>query len=530
MAYNLPPFWSRGFALPDYVRIEDLQRRAFVTDQTPRGTYDDPDVGTAGYAVPTYVTNEGYGQGAVVTKWMPRGTAPLVKHALQQPRAVVVGQKAAAGGGDMYAIAASTSGPAPADAFRDYGHQVADHVLTSLQQVPAAQRRGALEAILGKIDPTLWTRVQKTAETLAQAGHHAKTALHAAIASEFQRGILSELARKGRASGRKASAAGAPGTPGGAPASTHLQGVGCYTCAALGDGPEVRTHAPADPTAVAAAQAQALLNINAKPPCGTKDAAGNLLTDCNPNTKLVLNAVVTIGPWTFKLPGGPGRSTSTIVYTPSNPMPPAVKSYLVSRIAQHGAPEQNENVTSAMKTFFGTKPISSMGISAANLYPGADYVASGTDYPHNPISDTVNVPAKNGESYGVFLFMDGKATPPYVRVTLAPASLAKPTYTGDVVNAVGDAVTSVVKAVGQLACGALAQPGAAAAATANPYAAAGVVATKASGVCDQPAPAAPAVPQVAVMPAPAGPSLTTMLLLGGVGIAAIYLLTSQPRT
>jgi len=80
MPYNLPPFWSRGFAIPDYVRVEDLQRLAFVTQQMPRGTYDNPDVGAAGYAVPDYVMKEGYGQGAVITKWMPRGTAPKIPH------------------------------------------------------------------------------------------------------------------------------------------------------------------------------------------------------------------------------------------------------------------------------------------------------------------------------------------------------------------------------------------------------------------------------------------------------------------
>ncbi len=73
MAFNLPPPWDPGYALPENVSDEGLERRGFVTRWMPRGTYDATRVGTGGYAVPKYVQKEGYGQGAVVTKWAPRG-------------------------------------------------------------------------------------------------------------------------------------------------------------------------------------------------------------------------------------------------------------------------------------------------------------------------------------------------------------------------------------------------------------------------------------------------------------------------
>lgn len=84
MAYNLPPPWDSGYALPQNVRDEGLERRAFVTKEMPRGTYDAPNVGTGGYAVPKYVMDEGYGQGTFTTKWLPPGsiTVAPVAHRL----------------------------------------------------------------------------------------------------------------------------------------------------------------------------------------------------------------------------------------------------------------------------------------------------------------------------------------------------------------------------------------------------------------------------------------------------------------
>lgn len=105
MPYNLPPPWDAGFALPQNVRDEGLERRAFVTKEMPRGTYDMPQVGTGGYAVPDYVMKEGYGQGTYTSKWLPPGTTtmPAIPHWLDN-RPKVSSEKKMAGGGRKITI------------------------------------------------------------------------------------------------------------------------------------------------------------------------------------------------------------------------------------------------------------------------------------------------------------------------------------------------------------------------------------------------------------------------------------------
>ena len=98
--YNLPPPWNPGYAIPPSVEDEGLERHAYVTQMTQRGTFDDPKVGTAGYAVPKYITDEGYGRGAAVTRWAPRGSyaGPKVKHWLDTPSARVTSRRRMPGG------------------------------------------------------------------------------------------------------------------------------------------------------------------------------------------------------------------------------------------------------------------------------------------------------------------------------------------------------------------------------------------------------------------------------------------------
>lgn len=99
--YNLPPPWSAGYAVPQNVQDEGLERHAYVTAWAPRGSFDNPKVGTAGYAVPGYIVDEGYGQGAAITRWAPRGSyaGPKVQHWLNGQASQVVGDKRLPGGG-----------------------------------------------------------------------------------------------------------------------------------------------------------------------------------------------------------------------------------------------------------------------------------------------------------------------------------------------------------------------------------------------------------------------------------------------
>jgi hypothetical protein len=83
----LPPPWQPGYALPSNVADEGLQRHAYVSAMTPRGTFDDPNIAAnTGYATPGYVKSEPYGQGARTTKMARRGTydGPRVPHWLNR--------------------------------------------------------------------------------------------------------------------------------------------------------------------------------------------------------------------------------------------------------------------------------------------------------------------------------------------------------------------------------------------------------------------------------------------------------------
>lgn len=135
MAYNLPPPWDPGFALPQNAKDEGDQRQAFVTKQMPRGTYDQPSVGYGGYAVPQYVKDEGYGQGTFTTKWLPSGTytTPKIPH-WQNHRPVVLSETRLPGGGRAISIRTrKPQGP-------------------SLVKLPLTQKGGAAPTAMGAID------------------------------------------------------------------------------------------------------------------------------------------------------------------------------------------------------------------------------------------------------------------------------------------------------------------------------------------------------------------------------------------
>lgn len=96
MAYRLPSAWDPGYAMPKNALDEGLERRAFTTKWTPRGTYDNPAVSKTpgGYAIPKYVQDEAYGQGARVTSWQPSGTynGPKIPQYLnQRPHVAIAG-------------------------------------------------------------------------------------------------------------------------------------------------------------------------------------------------------------------------------------------------------------------------------------------------------------------------------------------------------------------------------------------------------------------------------------------------------
>lgn len=216
--FNLPPSWNAGYALPENVRDEGLRRRAFVTAQSPRGTYDNPSVGSAGYALPNYVKKEGYGQGAYTTKWAPRGSygPPAVPHYLDAaPK--IVGERAVGGGGvalTVAPLAGIDGGMSGSDLFTQFGARAAATIMRRVMALPASERRTAMKRMLDAMDPALFSRAERYANEAKAQGMNPRAALLAGLTRAIAQGMLDELEKSG--SSRRA------------PQAHSLPGLGCY--------------------------------------------------------------------------------------------------------------------------------------------------------------------------------------------------------------------------------------------------------------------------------------------------------------
>lgn len=224
--FNIPPPWNPGYAVPDNVVDEGLERHGYVTEWAPRGSFDNPKVGYAGYAVPGYVTEEPYGQGAFATRWAPRGSyaGPKVRHWLDQPSARVIGHERLPGGATKMQIAMlsgteqrMTGGANP---FTAYGMRAANALLDTVKMMPPTKRTQQLKRALDKIDPHLWGRAEQAAAIETRAGAPDDVALERGLAAAMSLGIGAELVDLGK---------------GKAPPRHSQLGAVCYGCAALGD-------------------------------------------------------------------------------------------------------------------------------------------------------------------------------------------------------------------------------------------------------------------------------------------------------
>lgn len=224
MAFNLPPPWNSGYALPGNVRDEGLQRRAFVTKQMPRGTYYQSRVGTGGYVVPQYVLDEGYGQGAATTKWAPSGSYPgkAIPYWLNQ-RPETVADKRLPGGAKQVTIQRGLSGiqsePEMPEPFEQYGQRAATILLGRMAKLPPAHRKSTLKKTLDAVDPSLWKRTAEIARRYNNQGMSAAQALHQGLARAMSTGVAAEIIT----TGAKREA----------PQARSLLGLGCYGCGPL---------------------------------------------------------------------------------------------------------------------------------------------------------------------------------------------------------------------------------------------------------------------------------------------------------
>jgi hypothetical protein len=201
--FNLPPPWNAGYALPQNVIDEGIERRAFTTEWAPRGSFDDPAVGTAGYAVPAYIKEEGYGRGAFVTRYAPRGTyyGPKIPHWLDGQAAKVVARKPMPDGATQLQILTlagleeQAMGSAPLTA---YSHTSATALINTVRMMPDSMRTTQLRAMLDQIDPGLYARAEELAKAEAKVGVTPLIALERGLAAAMSVGLGKELVELGR--------------------------------------------------------------------------------------------------------------------------------------------------------------------------------------------------------------------------------------------------------------------------------------------------------------------------------------------
>jgi hypothetical protein len=231
-AFNVPPPWDPGFALPDNVRDEGLQRHAFVSDMLPRGTYDNVNPGTGGYNIPSYVQKEGTGRGTYTSKMAPRGSyaGPVVpawlnKHPVQvQGNGRVAGVQTYIGLGSSDDLESSTQEiPEP---YKSFGTKAARILIGGVSGIPASHRTSHLKAVMDHLDKSLWSRTAKISQRYQRQGMPLQQAFPAALARGLSTGLLAETMAYG--TGKKTLKRRAP-------APNSLIGVGCYGMGAMGD-------------------------------------------------------------------------------------------------------------------------------------------------------------------------------------------------------------------------------------------------------------------------------------------------------
>ncbi len=202
MAYNLPPAWDPGYALPKSVRDEGLERRAFVTKPLPPGTYDDVRTGTGGYVVPQYVMAERTGRGTFTTKEAPQNTyvgKRIPNWLNQRPQ---VASQVRRGDALQTTFAGALGGIAGVEAtlhpvFSDYGARAARLLMSQAMARPEPQRKAFLKGILDRIDPTIWTRAADLARTYNRQGMPVSAAVERGIGQAMGAGLAKEIVDTG---------------------------------------------------------------------------------------------------------------------------------------------------------------------------------------------------------------------------------------------------------------------------------------------------------------------------------------------
>ncbi len=510
--YNLPSPWNPGYAIPENVMSEGLQRHAYTTKWAPRGTYDNTTDGSAGYAIPQYVKAEGTGRGTFTTAWLPRGYyGPAIPH--YQNRHPLRPD-------NITAQALSGTDPVAAQrgnaALSKYGQRTARVIMNKLARTPVNRRDAMLRTIANHIDPTLYDRTQQEAQKAVAKGVPVNQSLEYGLANAMATGFVGELTQIGRT--RQV------------PKRNSLLGMGMFE--ELGD--SKATIAPR--TVVSTGTGPGYISRSALPYAPKSGTA------------------VEVGPFRFPVGNRPfvlmdtkeqfnaldntfARNIRKVVTMSSREM----EAIQATNVAAGRGPLANVAVSILKAMQVVPAPTNVIWNDWLKIAPGENVTLRAISPPMttgnwSDEDDNRAMPLvqfthpESGNKWGIFLALTGPSkTNPTGAQLYVKWLPEKPWYEkalewignlpANLVELVGD----VAKAIGGAACDFLQTPGAAAgaaAAASNPAAAAGVVV--ASGLCGPGAPP--------VVPISTGPSLITTLAIGGGALLAIHLITKKKKT
>lgn len=522
MAFNLPPPWDPGYALPENVIDEGLERRGFVTKWMPRGTYDAPDVGTGGYVVPGYVMREGYGQGTFTTKWEPANyyDGPRVPHWLNKRPTVTADRRTGPGAQRVTfrraaALGDDSDGGHPL--FTEFGRRAADQVLARVAMLPPSQRKQALRTILDAIDPSLYGRANTYTQDLVRSGVRGPDAVRAALARAMSVGISTEIVNLGKTR-----------TP---PRSRSLLGLG-RTSALVGT---IAVNVPSAITATGIAVKSTTCagyswvtdhwertragSVDMAGPAGIACPAaggtpGGVSGDVSKVTVPAAFKRVAIGPWLFPLDGG-----TVGVHLAS--IPPAWVSFIASEADRvTGSP--------AMKALLSRDQLKVLIATGGQPLFRAKHPIKGEDW-----AVYIKAPIDPSDGKGLVAWLahptsdfsvTWKKIPPRSSGVLGSVGDAIASAINTLVATVVDVVTDVVDAIGDLACKVLNDPNAiAAGAAAGGGAGAAGVGIAQTTACKPPE----APPQE--MPAAGSSSMLPLAIAGGAALVAVLILSTKKK-
>lgn len=566
--YNLPPSWNPGYAIPDSVYDENLERRAFITAMTPRGTYDDPSISNAGYAVPRYIDDEGYGQGAFMTKWLPRGYyGPKIPQYLDESFSKIVGESPASGGGVVLKMetlgddAPGYSTAQPRDPFQQFGRRAAAALMLHMDRLPERTRPAAMRKALDAMDPKLYQRTIVFADRLLRRGARPRQALAHGLAAGITEGMLAELKRTGATRS--------------APQAHSLPGLGCYGCdAALGATPTMTIVGKLTGTAASTSTLTNIVGIATQSPttgacpagqikynwkeaangvaahwerarsdesgycfAGAPSGAPGGVTVTNTATGEAVQTtvkappqlapMVQIGPWVFPGTGGTIRTHMSAI--------PAEWGAFVAQQIANGASkakamQQMQNLRIEPR---GGIDVTTIGKFTFASIDGALLGKPGTrvNVLKNQIDGSfplvkVKNPLKNNEWYALYLNDlgqngDGSFVLTFKQMDIGWLQKAFD-WIKEVVAKIVDVVKDAVAAVADLACQLVSAPGATAAAAAASGGTAAVGTAIAAGLCATPQP-------VPIPPPPAPSSDLTIPIAVGAGAIGLALLLKRKK-